>query len=63
MNKDRKKRLSKIWSLLEEIKDEEQEAFDNLPESMQYTEKGESMEQNIDEIDEVMERLNEITNS
>lgn len=54
MNKYRRKELEKISllveasrSLLEEILNEEQEAFDNLPESLQYSEKGERMEEII----------------
>lgn len=58
MNKDRRKRLSNIWSLLEEIREEEQEAFDNLADSLQYSLTGEGMEQNIDELTEVMDSLN-----
>lgn len=47
MNKQRRKRLEEASKLIaqaqgiiEEVKDEEQEAHDNLPESIQYGEKG-----------------------
>ncbi len=59
MNKQRRKRLEEAFdligqaqSILEEVKDEEQEAHDNLPESIQYGEKGEEMEGYIEMLDE-----------
>lgn len=54
MNKVRRKRLAEAIDLinqakgiLEEVKDEEQEAYDNLPESFQYGERGEQMQEYI----------------
>ena len=54
MNKNRRKAIGDIYdklidiqSDLECIRDEEQEAFDNLPESIQYSERGERMEEYI----------------
>lgn len=54
MNANRRKELEKVIALikdaegqLETLKDEEQEAFDNMPESLQYSEKGERMEEII----------------
>lgn len=54
MNANRRKELEKVIALikdaegqLETLKDEEQEAFDNMPESLQYSEKGERMEEVI----------------
>lgn len=66
MNKDRRKELSKAIGLLngakesiegaktiiETCKDEEQECYDGLPESMQEGEKGDAMQENIDDLDE-----------
>lgn len=59
MNKQRRKRLEEAFdligqaqSILEEVKDEEQEAHDNLLESIQYGEKGEEMEGYIEMLDE-----------
>lgn len=53
MNSERRKRLAKICEQLEEIQveiqaiaDEEQECYDNLPESLQYAERGERMIEN-----------------
>lgn len=39
--------LITVRELIESVRDEEQEAFDNLPESMQQGEKGEKMESAI----------------
>jgi hypothetical protein len=41
MNKDRRERLQTLYDLLEEIIDEEQNAFDNMPETLQGSERGE----------------------
>lgn len=58
MNSKRRKELEKLTEKLEELKcniealmEEEQEAFDNMPESLQYAEKGEAMEENITELE------------
>lgn len=59
MNNIRRKKLEKALSMigsakdiLDEVRDEEQEAFDNLPESFQYSERGEQMKQYIDSLEE-----------
>ena len=55
MNNERRKRIDKIFSELSKIEseliqlgDEEFEAFENLPESLQLSEKGEQMDRNAD---------------
>ena len=70
MNKVRRKRLAEAINLinqakgiLEEVKDEEQEAYDNLPESFQYGERGEQMQEYIDSMDEAYENLDEMENT
>lgn len=42
---------------LSEIRDEEQEAYDNLPESLQESERGENMQNCIDALEEFMSDL------
>lgn len=42
---------------IKDIADEEREAFDNLPESLQYSEKGGRMEECADALDGVVEEL------
>ena len=58
MNKDRRNRLSEIRDQLstlvnaiQEISAEEQEAFDNLPESFQAGERGDAMQTAIDSME------------
>lgn len=64
MNKIRRKKLEevrtlieKVDGLLQEIRDDEQEAFDNLPEALQGGERGEAMEAAMDAMDEVLSDL------
>lgn len=63
MNNDRRKQIEKLTALIEEIteslRDEEQEAFDNLPESLQSGERGEKMESAIDALDYAADDLQE----
>lgn len=70
MNKARRKQLEKVVEVLtaqmeelETIKDEEQEAFDNLPEGIQCTERGETMEENVDELDSIITDLENVIDS
>lgn len=67
MNRDRRDKLSDILvdleaakSDLEEIIDEEQEAFDNLPDNLQCSSRGEEMESGLDELRESFEKLEEV---
>ena len=64
MNNTRRKAIAKIAERLEELKtdfellrDEEQEAFDNMPESIQESERGEHIESIIYNMDDVLESL------
>lgn len=66
MNRARRNKLGNAFDLiaqakgiLEEVKDEEQEAHDNLPESFQYGEKGEEMEGYIEMIEEAYNYLDD----
>ena len=67
MNKERRKRIS--WVIndletckdsLENVRDSEQESFDNIPESLQESERGQAMEINIEIFDEVIGNLDEM---
>jgi len=67
MNKQRRKELARASELIaeaqniiESVKDEEQEAHDNLPESIQYGEKGQQMEEYIDMLDEAYGQCDDI---
>ena len=73
MNKARRKRIEKVVNLLEELRDElesvkedEQSAYDNMPDSLQDSERGDSMQDAIDTLDEIntdFENLIESVNS
>ena len=70
MNNKRRSNLSGVVDLLnkaidrlEDISSEESEAFDNLPESFQNSELGESMENVISILDDSVEQLNEAVTS
>lgn len=64
MNKNRRDRLAKlsdqisdIMEKLEELRDEELEAFENLPESLNSSERGETMQTAIDAMDDALSSL------
>lgn len=57
MNKARFARLSKLIEELSAIRDEEQDAFDNLPENFQYGCQGATMQEGIDVMDEALSTL------
>lgn len=49
-----------LQSDIENIMEEEQEAYDNLPESLQCSERGETMEQALDNLDYALSSLEEM---
>lgn len=64
MNEDRRKKLARAQSLaedaknlVEEVKAEEEESFENLPESMQSGEKGEKAQAAIEAMSEAEDNL------
>jgi len=70
VNKDRRKRLAEIEGKLEELKDqleairaEEEEAFDNLPESIQDGEKGQNIDANREALEQAVDSLDESLNA
>lgn len=67
MNKERRKELNKAIKLLEEaqeiiacVMDEEQEAYDNLPEGIQSSEKGEEMDENVSDMDNCGDTIQDV---
>ena len=67
MNAERRKelariieRLAKQMDCIESVRDEEEEAFDNLPEQLQYSERGEAMQENYEELDSIHSDLEDI---
>lgn len=70
MNKARRNEISAIIERLEACKsdldclrEEEQECFDNLPESLQDAEKGETMQENADDLENVCDEIDNIIES
>lgn len=67
MNKARRKWLTDTIEMLEQamlelenIRDDEQEAYDNLPESIQDSERGEAMQENVDDMEDASSNLQDI---
>lgn len=67
MNKARRKRLEKALgmiadarSIIEEVKDDEQDAFYNMPDNIRESERGDQMDENICTLDEIVCDLEEI---
>ena len=66
MNKARRKWLSTIVESLENakyeiesVRDEEQDCFDNLPEGIQYSERGDEMEENISTMEDALSNIDD----
>lgn len=66
MNNPRRKKLAKLQEQIEELRmaleevlEEEQEAFDNMPENLQYSEKGERAEGCISALEDAVSNLEE----
>lgn len=58
MNKERRKKLEEAkvkieqaMQIIDSVYEEEQESFDNLPEGLQYSEKGDDIQSNIDALE------------
>lgn len=75
MNKTRRKELGQViyglgkiqdredlyaWiNILDNLKDEEQDYYDNIPENLQYSQRAEDSEAAIDNLDEALDLLND----
>ena len=67
MNKERRKEIDEIIDQLgmlkeqiERISEEEQEAYDNLPESIQYSERGEAMVEHVTDLDDAASSIDDV---
>jgi len=70
MNKQRRAELDKIVLKLEEakadietIRDEEQEAYDNMPENLQMSDRGDAAQGRVDALDYAVDAFYEITDN
>ena len=66
MNKQRRKTLAGVKDLLsqavtlvDQVRSEEQDAFDNLPENLQDSDRAANMEEAISELEEAMDCIND----
>ena len=67
MNAQGRKEIAKYIASLEEIKDkldsmmdEEQDKFDNMPEGLQESERGEAMQEAIEQLEAACDNLDEV---
>ena len=67
MNAQGRKEIAKYIASLEEIKDkldsmmdEEQDKFDNMPEGLQESERGEAMQEAIEQLETACDNLDEV---
>ena len=76
MNKVRRKELNRVIgrlnsiqdkddlynciNILERLRDEEQDYYDNIPENLQYSQRAEASKYAIDSLDEAIDLLNEL---
>lgn len=50
----------KAKDIIDDIRDEEQDAYDNLPESFQFGDRGRQMEENIMNMDSAMDEIDDL---
>lgn len=70
MNKERREELLEVVDLLEdaanrlsEIRDDEQDAFDSMPDGLQSSIRGDAMQEAIDKMDEFGDAILNLQNS
>ncbi len=60
MNRDRRKKIQKAIDLLDDVLVDEQEAYDNMPENLQDSDKGDTMQTGIDNLQDGKDLLEEV---
>ena len=60
---DLRDKIDELKGQFEELRDEEEECYDNLPESLQDSERGERMQECIDYIDDLLNELDSAVGS
>jgi K+/H+ antiporter YhaU regulatory subunit KhtT len=55
-----KEKLEELQSDIESIRDEESDCYENLPEGIMYSERGEAMEQAVDNLDNAASSIEEL---
>lgn len=51
--------IQKAHDILDDVRNEEEEAYDNMPEGLQLSERGDMMQEVIDELDEAVNYLDD----
>lgn len=59
MNHKRRVKLQKALDLLDEVISDEQDAYDNMPENLQESDKGDKVADGLDELNEAKDILKE----
>ena len=52
--------LENLKQKIEYIRDDEEESYSNLPESIQYSERGDTMQENVDELEDAIGQLGDV---
>ena len=60
MNNERRKKIQQAIDLLDEVIADEQDAYDNMPENLQASDKGDTMETGLDELQSAKDTLEEM---
>lgn len=67
MNKERRDQLREAIRYIEsakyiitDVKEQEERAYDNLPEGLQYSDRGSNIEENVDSMDDIIEEIENI---
>lgn len=60
MNKNRRKRIQNICDQIEALREEEQEAYDNMPEQLQDSEKGNAMYEGISSLEDISSSMESV---
>ncbi len=70
MNKARRQALTSTYELISQIRtivelvhDDEEEAYENMPESLKYSDRGEQMSSNVYELDNLLYEIDAIEES
>ncbi len=60
MNQERRNKIQKTIDLLDDVITDEQDAYDNMPENLQETTKGDAIQTALDELQDAKDILEEI---
>jgi len=61
MLKNACKKLEAVTEIIELVRDEESDAFDNMPEGLQESDRGITMQENIETLEDIISNLEDIS--